>query len=89
MIYVFDLDDTLANTSHRSGGFDFDNASDAEWDEYFLKCDEDTLIEPTAFFMMSLIRAGETVEIWTGRNEVAKEKTTEWLDKHDLVYDSE
>ncbi len=87
MIYVFDLDDTLANTAHRSDGFDFDNASDAEWDEYFLKCNKDTLIEPTSFLIQNFIKSGQFVEIWTGRNEIAKEKTIEWLDKHGIMYD--
>lgn len=81
-VAIFDLDDTLANTSMRSEGFDFDNATDPQWDEYFLKCSTDTPIEPVIAMLRALVRERYAVIILTGRNAVARVDTYAWLFKH-------
>lgn len=81
-VAIFDLDDTLANTSIRSDGFDFNNATDSQWDEYFLKCDMDTPIEPVIAMLRALVRECYAVIILTGRNAIARIKTYTWLFKH-------
>lgn len=81
-VAIFDLDDTLANTSIRSDGFDFDNATDLQWDEYFLKCITDTPIEPVIAMLRALVRERYAVIILTGRNAIARVNTDAWLFKH-------
>ena len=81
-VAIFDLDDTLANTSMRSEGFDFDNATDPQWDEYFHKCSTDTPIEPVIAMLRALVRERYAVIILTGRNAVARVDTDAWLFKH-------
>lgn len=82
---VIDLDDTMCDTHHRSNNFDFDGASDVEWIKYHKDCDKDV---PTEFARNlhqdfkygSLVP--EDVIVMSGRSDIARSETIEWLERH-------
>lgn len=83
---VFDLDGTLANGDHRAH-----LAPPAEirndvraWDAFNLACDNDQPISDNIQLLRSLSRSFRIV-ILTGRCEVARQKTEQWLKKHGAV----
>ena len=91
MFIVFDLDDTLADTSHRQHILDNgDKASSETWNKFFDACDKDTpnteIIEVCD--VLSNPRLGHRVEIWTGRSDRVFEKTNIWLRQHLLHVDN-
>lgn len=53
------------------------------WSAFFEACSEDS----PSLTMITLLRhlhysSGNSIEIWTGRSEVVREKTTQWLDRY-------
>lgn len=77
MIYLFDLDDTLADTSHRQH---FLEQSQKDWDGFNAACGSDTVKNPVAHVFRTLVeQAGDMVFILTGRSEDAREATELWL----------
>ena len=86
-IIVWDLDDTLANTYHRSIDFDFDTKDENLWADYFSKCDKDEPIKQTILLLDTMFQNYEgEIHIWTGRNEIVKDKTIEWLIDNKIYY---
>ena len=85
MFIVFDLDDTLADTSHRQcildEEFEKGIATD-KWDKFFQACDKDEPKWPIIHILNDLALANHKVEIWTGRSDLVLEKTKAWLDKY-------
>jgi hypothetical protein len=88
-LYIFDLDGTLADISHRMhfiksdptlpDGADFK----PRWDIFFAACKDDKPITP----MISLLddlghQALASVYIWTGRDENVRDETINWLRRH-------
>jgi len=71
-VYIFDIDGTLADMGKRHP-YDFD------------KVDEDTLIEPVADMLRSLAEKNQIV-LLTGRNEVCRDKTMQWLKDNNILY---
>lgn len=84
-MFVFDLDGTLADQSHRYPNIE-NNPTPEDWDMYFSLCHLDTVIEPVATLFRQL-RANHRIEIWTARNEVSREATIDWLNRNDLKPD--
>lgn len=84
MFIVFDLDDTLADTSHRQHILDEGDRSDPEtWQRFFDACDKDApKREVIEIYNALFVRLEHRVEIWTGRSDRVREKTVEWLHKH-------
>lgn len=82
MIYIFDLDGTLADCTHRQH---FIHGEKKDWDAFYAACDRDKLIRPVADILSSLERDGHYIWIWTGRSDEVKEKTREWL-RYNRVY---
>ena len=74
MYYVFDLDGTLADTTHREH-----IREEGDWDAYFKACKWDIPYYSVIEMVRSLILAGNIVEIWTGRSDIVKDDTVEWL----------
>jgi phosphoglycolate phosphatase-like HAD superfamily hydrolase len=74
MYYVFDLDGTLADTTHREH-----LREDGDWDSYFKACKWDIPHYPVVEMIRSLLSAGNVVELWTGRSDIVKEDTLAWL----------
>ena len=88
---VFDLDDTLAFTEHRSGILKQKFDSDEEkWHTFFEACDKDEPNVPVirVFDAMAQLAFNQKIslEIWTGRSEAVREKTESWLSAHTKHY---
>ena len=86
MFIVFDLDDTLADTTHRQWILDGRDKSDpATWDTFFGQCYWDSpkqeIIAIFEAFAASEIFE-HRIEIWTGRSKLVENKTRAWLNKY-------
>ena len=83
MFLVFDLDDTLADTTHRQPILmqEFDTATEM-WNSFFDACDKDTPIPAMIELLDTLSVSDHRVEIWTGRSDRVIEKTNTWLVEH-------
>ena len=88
MNIVFDLDGTLADTTHRLEKLG-DDPSDKEWEEYHHAC----MGDPTFEHVVNVFRclrgryiSRNVIEIWTGRGEGAGRRvrnlTLHWLRTH-------
>ncbi|MFD7131712.1 hypothetical protein [Streptomyces sp. NPDC059894] len=79
-IAVFDLDNTLADTTHRQR---FLECRPRQWDAFFAAAPQDPpLPEGVA---MAVERAGECEVVYlTGRPERCRRDTLEWLERHGL-----
>lgn len=83
-----DLDSTLCDTSQR--GAMVKEAREAgvepDWDAYAMRCDEDTPVAGVVALVQMLHGMGASVYMVSGRSDVAKVKTKEWLDKYGVPY---
>lgn len=85
MFIVFDLDDTLADTTHREHILLKDNPPDenTKWSRFFEACTGDTLIKEIADIFYALTYDPDIfdhhVEIWTARSESVRKQTHFWL----------
>ena len=81
LLVVFDLDDTLADTSHRRHILDADHPSEsAKWDAFFDACDGDVpKFEILSIYNALWLSGHYRLEIWTGRSEKVRAKTEAWL----------
>lgn len=82
MFVVFDLDGTLALTEHRAHFLAGRGRKD--WRGFYAACDLDEPCHPIIQTLLALVRQGETVEIWSGRSDEVRDKTTAWLEAHGL-----
>lgn len=80
-LFIFDLDGTLANIDHRLPILE-DKKDPSRYTKFFLACDGDVPIKATIKIFNLLYRQGDELLIWTGRGDVAREKTIEWLAKY-------
>ena len=76
MRYIFDLDGTLADCTHRLHHLE---KSPKDWYNFFLACDQDAPIFPMIQLLGNLSVRGNWVEIWTARSVIVRYKTLEWL----------
>lgn len=81
MLYIFDLDGTLADCSHRNHLVHGDGKPD--WDAYFAACLDDKPINHMRQLYTTLSRTAH-VMIWTGRNGSVSTQTLDWLRKHNF-----
>lgn len=77
--YIFDLDGTLALIDHRAH---YVRNGNRQWDKFFEECDKDEPNWNVIEVLKSLVLSGYSVEIWSGRSDIVKDKTIEWLDKY-------
>lgn len=75
--FVFDIDDTLSNTSHRH-----QLMTEGRWNEYFALCGEDDAIQGVCAVATALHRSGYVILFVTGRSESVREYTLKWLAKY-------
>ena len=81
--YIFDLDGTLADDSHRWHYVERSN----DWDSYYAACSADKPIEHVVAIARSLLAAGYRLAIVTGRSEQIRRETEAWLLAHGVLYD--
>lgn len=74
-IVIFDIDDTIADLSHRIHLIPTNNP---QWERFFMSCLGDTPL-PAIRLLISLLDNRYNVHLWTGRWDICKYKTFEWL----------
>ena len=80
MRYVFDLDGTLADDSHRKRVL---KAPDPDWATYHSLCEHDTPIQPLVAILVDAVHScRHDIEIWTARSEDVRDQTVRWLHEH-------
>lgn len=77
--YVFDLDGTLADCSHRLHHLDR-----KDWQPFFAACPDDEPIWPPITVLMALHYAGHRIEIWSGRSDEVRAETEQWMIRHGI-----
>lgn len=77
-LYIFDLDGTLADQTHRQHLI-------PNWRPYFAACHGDGPIAPVLRTMRLLREAGSECWIWTGRSAEVLIETRKWLARFDAV----
>ena len=86
-LYIFDLDGTLADGTHR---VHLIQDEPKQWDEYFEACDGDRPIESVIQIANSLRSTGAEIWIYSGRSDLVRGKTHAWLTEYmarDVVLD--
>ena len=88
MIYVFDIDGTIANNEHRGHLLpSSDLHLTSSWKDYNKACSGDSPIIPM-INMMNTLAELSTVYIMTSRSDEVERMTLEWLQYNDIEYDS-
>lgn len=82
--YIFDLDGTLADITHRLHFIE--DGKPKCWDGFFRSCDGDTVIEDTAK-IFRILKAIENTKIimFSGRSDTCIGKTQNWLYDNNLI----
>lgn len=81
MIYIFDLDGTLADITHR---LHFIKNGSNNWREFFAACSNDMPIDSVCYLARTLYESGARIIIVTGRSDECEEATLDWLQKYKL-----
>lgn len=82
LLYIFDLDGTLADTTHRQPLIDRANIDDERaWGAYYKECKLDSPIIPTIQTARMLSLSAD-IWIWSGRSDVVRDDTWWWLNQH-------
>jgi hypothetical protein len=77
MLYIFDLDGTLANIDHRLKHIEGDKK---DWSAFYKACVYDQPNESVIGLLNALSDGGEhEFVIWTGRSEEVREETIQWF----------
>lgn len=76
-LYIFDLDGTIADVRHRRGLIDL-----GKWDEFHNECDKDTPNAAVVAVLNSLIILNNDIYIFSGRDDIVRDKTEKWLSDH-------
>jgi hypothetical protein len=84
MIYIWDIDSTLANIDHR---LHFIEQTPADWDAFNMETGKDTPIWETITVARALAAAGHINIMVTGRLEVVREATVAWLRKYRIPFE--
>ena len=79
MAYLFDIDGTLADCSHRLHHITGENK---DWDAFYKDCANDNPIEPVLEMLLDLESAGATVYYVTGRPVKYMAETIKWLETY-------
>ena len=90
MIYIIDIDGTIADLTHRLHYIGFDGTwvstadSKADWDSFYAAAPDDKPIFEVITVVRALVFAGQEVVYITGRPEETRSATQAWLDKYRL-----
>lgn len=77
MAYIFDIDGTLADCSHR---LHFIQQEKPDWDAFYKECENDEPINPVLNLLMDLQDAGAYIIFVTGRPFEYLDETKRWLE---------
>lgn len=81
--YIFDIDGTLADCSHRLHHIHPRPAKD--WRAYFAACLDDTPI-PHIIELTWILEGKAAIVLVSGRSDECREATIQWLDKHEVPF---
>src|SRR5271157_2902378 len=87
MIYIFDIDGTVSDLTHRLH-FISNMQGTKDWHGFFEACDQDKPIQEVIDVLGALERVGHTIIMVSGRSEQVREKTINWLSDHNVFYSS-
>lgn len=81
--YIFDIDGTLADCSHRIHHI---QATPKDWDSFFAGCHDDAPIPHIIELCQHLFWGNEGISIVyvTGRSDQCRAETERWLENYDL-----
>lgn len=82
MIYIFDIDGTIADATHRLH-FIQDHVP-RKWDEFFAETINDAPKYEILTVMQALEAVGHTIWLWSARPERTRDATIDWLKRHDV-----
>lgn len=90
MLYVFDLDGTICDISHRlhfigateNKFVPFSETTPKEWDKFHAACVDDKPIFEVITVARALHKAGHTLVYSTGREDGSRSLTVDWLMKY-------
>lgn len=86
--YIFDLDGTLADGTHRLDKLPTENLHLTEsWVEFSRLSQYDTPIKATIQVMNNLMDSNDGIIILTGRSDDVERETIKWLADNDCEYD--
>jgi phosphoglycolate phosphatase-like HAD superfamily hydrolase len=96
MIYIFDLDGTIANLDHRlhfigashTNFVDAKDTPDKDWAGFLAAAADDSPYYDVITIARALSRAGHTNVISTGRPDDGAKITTDWLGKYRVPFDT-
>lgn len=78
-LYIFDIDGTLADGSHRVHHIE---KSPKDWDTYFSLCGDDAPIASVIQTLRDLYYSGCEIRFFSGRSEVVRNLTIDWLSRY-------
>ena len=79
-IVIFDLDNTICLHQHRNN-----LANGFNWEEFSLACDKDSPNKINIKILNHEYKRGNEIYFWSGRCDVAQQKTVDWLSKYTRV----
>ena len=86
-LWVFDIDNTLANVHHR---WEHLRGDKKDWDTFFSLQHLDEPYQAVVDVLHALALDGHKIIVVTGRDERFREETLEWLNKHiEFEFDNE
>lgn len=83
-LYIFDLDYTISDPTHRSHHLKKDPP---DWETFGQACGDDLPVPAVITTLTHLRRSGAEVFIWTGRGAEHQERTITWLYEHRVGYE--
>ena len=84
MIYIFDIDGTIADLTHR---LPFILREPKAWDSFFMAAAEDKPIFEVISVARALFDVDHKILMVTGRSEISREITVKWLAKYRVLYE--
>jgi hypothetical protein len=82
MIYIFDIDGTLADISHR---LHFIQEKPADWRGFFVACPEDKPISEVIEIAKALAPR-HSIKLITGRSDEIEQQTSLWLNQQGIFF---
>lgn len=84
MIYIFDIDGTLADISHR---LHFIQSKPSDWRGFFAACVDDLPIREVIDIAKLLYRCGAQILLVSGRSDEVRSETEKWLKDNGIYYE--
>lgn len=84
MIVISDLDGTISDAEHR---VHLVRSHPKDYDAFFAAAREDGPIWPVIRVLQALKAAGHEIHVITGRSDVTRADTIEWLGKFEVPFD--